>query len=116
MSWSFLEDARDRLRRKPKPVVYLDLETRMVGMDPGNLEAVCLSYKVGDGPVHVLPWEAACAREDWDNADRLHAELFAEIRRQHRLSYYETLAYFDKSWLTRKFLTFAAWARTICER
>jgi len=106
-----------RFGRKPKPVVYIDMEVRSVmGMDPGNLEAVYTPYKVDDGPVHVLPWEAACARGDWADADRLHAEMFAEIRRQRQLHYYENLAWIDKSWLTRKFLTFAARARTILKR
>ena len=116
MSWSFLEDARDRMRRKPKPVVYIDMETRVMGMDPANMDTLCMAYKIDDGPVHVLPWEAACARGDWAGADRLHADMFAEIKRQHRLAHAADLRDFNRSWLTRKFLTFAAWARTLLSR
>ena len=106
-----------RFGRKPEPVIHFDLETRsMVGVDPGNLEVLCLAYIIDDGPVIVMPWEAAVARGDWEAADRLHTEMFDYIKRQHQLRYYEDLAWLDKSWLTRKFLTFAAWARTIFER
>lgn len=117
MSWAFLEDARDRMRRRVKPVVYLDLETRCAYPHQEKaLDFLCGAYKIGDGPVHVLPWEAACARGDWAGADRLHAEVFAEIRRQHRLAHAADLREFNRSWLTRKFLTFAAWVRTILSR
>jgi hypothetical protein len=110
MSWAFLEDVRDRMRRKPKPVTYIDMETRDVD------GAICTGYKVGDGPVVMLPWEAACARNDWAEAERLQREMFAEIRRQHQLAHAADLREFNRSWLTRKFLTFAAWARTIFKR
>ena len=110
MNWAFLEDARDRMRRKPKPVIYFDLETRDVD------DAIRMAYRMGDGLVHVLPWEAACARGDWTEANRLYIEAFVEIRRQHRIAHAADLRDFNRSWLTRKFLTFAAWARTICKR
>ena len=109
-----------RFGRKPKPVIYLDMETRSphpLGQRVSANDILCMSIKVGDGPVQVvLPWEAACARGDWREADRLRAEMFDYIKRQHQLRYYEDLAWIDKSWLARKFLTFAAWARNICGR
>ena len=107
-----------RFGRKPEPVVYLDLETRStMSMDPGSdLKVLCMTCKIDDDPVIVMPWEAAVARGDWEAADRLHAEMFDYIKRQHQLNYYEDLAWLDKSWLARKFLTFAAWARRIFEQ
>lgn len=107
-----------RALRKPKPVVYLDLETRStLSLDPGcDVDVICGAYKIGDGLVHVLPWEAACARKDWAAYDCLHAEIFAEIRRPHRLAYAADLRDFNRSWLARKFLTFAAWACTLLKR
>lgn len=118
MSWVFLLTYGDWLRRRVNPVVSLDLETRStLSLDPGcNADVICGAYKIDDGPVHVLPWEAACARKDWAEADRLHTEVFAEIRRQHRIAHAADLRDFNRSWLTRKFLTFAAWARTILKR
>jgi hypothetical protein len=105
-----------RFGRKPEPVVYLDMETRStLSVDPGS-DVLCGAYKIDDGPVIVLPWEAAIARGDWNAADRLRAEMFDYIKRQHQLNYYEDLAWIDKSWLTKKFLTFAAWARKIFKR
>lgn len=106
-----------RFGRKPKPVIYIDLETRSPHPPGARISAediMCMAVKVGDNPtVMVLPWEAACARKDWAEADRLHAEMFAEIRRQHRLAHLADLRDFNRSWLARKFLTCAAWARTI---
>lgn len=67
------------VRRKFKPVIYLDMETR-AQVDERMEEVLCVAIKVGDGPVHVLPWEAACARGDWREADCLYAEMLAEIR------------------------------------
>lgn len=78
MSWAFLRDARDRLRRRVKPVVYTDFET-CAQMD--EYMGTVLAGKVGNSPVQVLPWEAACARGDWCEADRLYAEMFAETGR-----------------------------------
>ena len=96
-----------RFGRKPEPVTYVDIEVRDAD------DAIRMAYKVDDGPVHVLPWEAACARGDWSEADRLRADFFTAIRVEHQLRYYEDLAWLDKSWLTRKFLTLAAWSRKI---
>ncbi len=117
-TWAFLGDARDRLHRcgrKPIPVVYLDLETRARMLDR---EGKVLAYKIGDHgtPVVVLPWEAACARKDWAEAERLQHKMFATIRKQQQLDRYEDLAWADKSWLAKKFLTFAAWSRTLLKR
>jgi hypothetical protein len=110
--------AISRIGRKPKPVAYIDMETRStLSLDPGAREdVICGAYKIGDGPVTLLPWEAACARKDWAEADRLRREFFAAIKVQQQVRYYEDLAWIDKSWLTKKFLTLAAWARTIFKR
>ncbi len=54
MSWAFLDDIRDRLRRKVKPVVYIDLETRVMGTDPASLETLVMAYKIDDGPVKII--------------------------------------------------------------
>ncbi len=56
---------------------------------------------------------AARAQGNWAEVERLQCELFSGIRVQQQLNYYEDLAWLDKSWLTRKFLTFTAWARTL---
>ena len=89
-----------RFGRKPKPVVYIDMETRStLSMDPGS-DVLCGAYKIGDGPVHMLPWPTVplCRGEvDWS------AIVLDE---SHRLKD-------NYSWLKRKFLTFAAWARKI---
>lgn len=53
MSWAFLEDIRDRFRREPKPVVYLDLETR-AQVDRHMGEVLCMTYAEGDGPVKII--------------------------------------------------------------
>ena len=108
--------------RKPKPVIYLDLETREPhppGKRINDEDIVAIAYKVGDGPVVMLPWEAACARGDWPAADRLHAQCFAEARRQHVAEWDAQVrrsALLDQSWLTRKFLTLAARVRTLIGR
>lgn len=105
--------------RKAKPMVQLDMETRAIlEEDVWNVHSPLLggAYKVGDGPVHALPWEAACAREDWAAADRLHCELVAELRRQNKEYHIEILRIMLKPWLTRKFLTIAARARTLFSR
>lgn len=112
MSWAFLDDVRDRLRRKVKSAICTDIETR-AQVDERMEEVLCMAIKMGDGPVQVLPWEAACARGDWREADRLRIKMFAEIRQRRQLNYYKVLVFLDKSWLARKFLTFVAWARTI---
>ncbi len=103
-----------------KPRVYIDMEVRStMGVDPGRISAedlIAVAYKVDDGPVHVLPWEAACARGDWAEADRLRLETFNFIRRQHQINYYDDLLYLDKPRIVRKFLTLMARARTLLKR
>lgn len=57
MSWVFLDGIRDWLRRKPKPVTYLDIEVRDVD---GSMRT---AYRVGDGPVVVSPWYSASCQK-----------------------------------------------------
>ena len=122
MSWSFLADMRDRLRRKFKPVVYLDMETRSPHPPGARVSAkdiLCMAYKIDDGPVKFVKKLRDIeqhARLNPHEAERLNAKLFAEIRRQHQLAHAADLRDFNQSWLTRKFLTCAAWARTIFKR
>ncbi len=110
----------NRFGRKPKPVVYIDMEVRSnMSMDPGRISAedlIAVAYSVDGGPVHVLPWEAACARGDWAEADRLRLETFNFIRRQHQINYYDDLLWISKPWIVKKFLTLMARARTLLER
>ena len=53
MSWAYLNDIRDRFRRKPKPVIYLDCETR-AQVDERMGEILFMAYKKGDGPVKTI--------------------------------------------------------------
>jgi len=61
----------------------------------------------------ILHMEAARARGDWSTVDCLHAELFAEIKQQHRLNYYEDLRWVSQPWLYKKFLNLKAQVRTL---
>ncbi len=134
-----------RIGRKVHPVTYIDLESRSyLSIDPGpGGDVICGAYKVGDGPVHLLPWEAACARRDWPAADRLrpqgipldsrgmvdmgkvtaqwearreHNMLMSDIRAEQIIQYNRDMMWLDRPWLIRKFLTLAARARTIFSR
>jgi len=53
MSWAYLNDIRDRFRRKPKPVIYLDCKTR-AQVDERIGEVLFMAYKKGDGPVKTI--------------------------------------------------------------
>ncbi len=67
----------------------------------------------------VLPWPTVplCRGDvDWSKLDRERRAFFDAVRVQHQINYYDDLAWMDKSWLTKKFLTFAAWARTLLKR
>ena len=66
--------------------------------------------------LNALPFEAACARGEFELAERLHKEWIAGLRRENRLNFYDDLRQLDRSWLTRKFLTLAARARTLLGR
>jgi len=119
--WLNKRQCVDRLHRKNtiKPKVYhLDIETvdTMIMGDSHGGEVLAMARKIGDGPVEVLPWEAAIAREDWAEVDRQHAEFFAGLHRQNRLQLYDDLRRRDQSWLTRKLLTLEARARTLFGR
>lgn len=120
-SWTPAEAIQSvsRLGRKAKPIVYIDMETRStLGTDAGG-DVLCGAYKIGDGPVHVLPWPTVplCRGEvDWSKADQRHSEFFAAIRRQRQLDHEEEIALLGRSWLTRKLLTFAAWVRNLPKR
>jgi len=90
--------AISRIGRKPEPVVFFDMETRStLSMDPGS-DVARGAYKIGDGPVHILPWPTV------------------PLYRGEMAWSADDPAWIDKSWLARKFLTFAAWARTILSR
>jgi hypothetical protein len=52
MNWDFLNDIRDRLRRKVKPVRYIDFETR--SKCDLDRDILYMAYKKGDEPVKIL--------------------------------------------------------------
>lgn len=66
---------------------------------------------MGQGGVMNAPWDEAISRGEWAEADRIHAQVFASIRVQHQINYYEDLAWISKSWLVKKVLRVLAWAR-----
>ncbi len=97
MSWTPARALQSisRVGRTVKPVVILDIETRSTLSLDAKGDTLCCAYKIGDGPVHIMPWPTVplCRGEvDGNKAD------------------------LDRSWLTRKMLTFAAWARSLSKR
>jgi len=64
--------AISRIGRKPKPVVFIDIETHSaMSMDPGKRDALRIAYSVGSGSVHVVTQNVTGLRyqEDTDAND-----------------------------------------------